>query len=142
MRISTLQALVAGSAIFANPGAVRVIAEFEEAHKCGRVRKETRRLLLRVLHSTRALDTALQLFVAHHGIPAGRSLGAYLQALETYKHSTLSLLPGSDRLRYQTDIVDKRNVYIHEAGAFPVNEREIAVLLGDMHLCLQQVFGL
>lgn len=88
-RITALQALVAGSVLGGGPLGAIVNAEFEEVVRAGRVRILDRRYLLQVLHATRALDSALRGFIAHHGIPnGGNSLGSYLRAL---RHNPLPI---------------------------------------------------
>jgi hypothetical protein len=41
--------------------------------------------------------------------------------------------------RNQASIVDVRNVYMHEAGAFPAIDSKVQVLVSEMHACLAAV---
>jgi hypothetical protein len=93
-RIAALKGLVAGSVLGGTATETRVNAEFDLVVVSGNVRTRSRRYLLQVLHSTRALDSALSAFVAHHAIPnAGHSLGSYLVALRDHTLAGLGRLP-------------------------------------------------
>lgn len=93
--------------------------------------------LLKVLHTTRALDTSLSEVLAHKGwTPTGKfGLGAYLIELE--KHSVLTPRQQSD---FKKAIVDKRNRYMHRAGAMP-NRLEANSILNEMDACLSFVLA-
>jgi hypothetical protein len=142
-RITALQALVAGSALGALPVAATIQNEFEQVALSGRVRILNRRFILQILHSTRALDSALRSFVLHHAIPnGGNSLGGYLHALVHHLLPHLNTLPAARRLHFQNQIVAIRNRYLHEAGTFPANDQALATLVGEMEACLTEVFSL
>lgn len=139
-RILTLQALAASiPCIAAHSMSSAIQMEFRDVLRARRVRAQLRRRLLEVLHSSRALDTTLAAFVGHHGCFKGkppRSLGAYLIALEVHTLPTLGKLSASQRRHFQSTIVDPRNRFMHEAGAFPVADSELSILLSEMHTCL------
>lgn len=142
-RIQAIQALLAGSAISTSSAYAVIDSEFTEVIRTRRVRQDRRRQLLGVLHSTRALDTALKAFTALHGITVRPpALGKYLSALETHSRPGLSRLPNAQRLQFQLNIVDVRNRYMHEAGAYPANDAEIQTLLSEMDNCLITVLSL
>ena len=142
-RITALQALVAGSVLGGTLLAAAVNAEFDEVARAGRVRILNRRYLLQVLHATRALDSALRGFIAHHGITnAGNSLGSYLYALRNSPLPVPSPLAEAQRLYFQNQIVDVRNTYMHQAGTAPLNDNELVILVADMETCLTDVFNL
>lgn len=144
-RVDTLKALVAGSVIGTHSAENTLIEEeFDEAGSTMRVPQLRRRKLLQVLHTTRALDSALKCFLTHHGIPlGGRSLGSYLTGLKNNAgHTTLSPLLEVSRLRYQTNIADPRNQYMHQAGAYPNTDGDIMTLVSEMHACLTEVLAL
>lgn len=89
--------------------------------------------LLKVLHTTRALDTSLKQVISHKGWNSTSdlySLGAYLLVLT--QHGVLS---ENQRKDFQKSVVDKRNKYMHEAGAMP-NKLEADAILNEMHSCL------
>jgi hypothetical protein len=139
-RVTALQALVAGSRIPAvTAGAV--LAELNEVATSGRVRRLYRRLLLQVLHGTRALDSALVALIVVTGGAAPTSLGNALVYLQRTGLNG-NRLPEPLRRRYQRDIVAVRNLYMHQAGAFPATVGEVAQLLDDMQACLADALNL
>jgi hypothetical protein len=103
---------------------------------------ESRRRLLQILHSTRALDTALKAFVQHHAIQAKPSLGGYLTALTGHQVVGLRRLTPARQAQYQQRIVSPRNKYMHEAGTAPTDHHEILGLLSEMQSCLAEVTAL
>jgi hypothetical protein len=142
-----MQAILAGTCIGAHPAGAHVNAEFEAVHQAGRIRNFNRRRILEVLHSARALDSGLKAFVQHHGCQEPgkqppNAMGGYLHALQ--KHTVLGLgqITGIQRSQFQASIVSKRNTFLHEAGAFPVNDMEVDALLSEMHTCLTTVVAL
>ena len=143
-RVQTVRALVAGSVIAANTIQMTAIdLELEEAAKTVRIPQPSRRRLLQVLHTTRALDSSLREFLAVHQVPPGNSLGSYLKRLrDNNAHPVIAPLPAASRTRFQTRIVDLRNRYMHEAGAFPATKGETMQLLSEMHECLVEVLAL
>jgi hypothetical protein len=139
-RISALTAIVAGNPLPPHQSGV-VQRELGEVYAVRTVRNTARRLLLQVLHSTRALDTGLTALITVAGGPQPHSLGNALLYLErTGIHG--NHLPAALRRRYQTNIVDSRNKYMHEAGVFPVVDLEVALLLSEMQACLVDAFRL
>lgn len=144
-RINTMRALIAGHpAIAGSPSSVQIDKEFEDAKRARHVWRKQRRQLLEMLHSTRALDSALKVFTTHHGCcPAHPALGRYLHALRTHTSSSLTgRLSSSEVGRFQTSIVRPRNRLMHEAGAYPTNDAEILGLLAEMQDCLTIVLSL
>jgi len=136
------QAVIAGTCIQANPGYLAVRDEFNAVVQAGQVHARHRRLLLQVLHSTRALDSALVSFLAQRAIPAGRSLGQNLYVLRDHQRPGLNRLPERRRAHYQGSIVAGRNRYIHRAGQYPAGDHEWHQLLVEMHACLTEVLRL
>src|SRR5689334_13912003 len=110
-----MKALVQASAELSANAAIcsTVCAEFDEAVRVSAIPAEGRRRLLQILHSTRALDTALKAFVHHHAIPAKASLGGYLNALTGHRVAGVRRLPPPRQTQYQQRIVDPRNKYMH-----------------------------
>ena len=144
-RIIALQTLVAGSVIAGTPQEAVVNNEFGEVIASGYVRRIPRRYLLQVLHSTRALDSALLAFLLHYGIAPPlpqRALGRYLRALRDHALLVIGTLPEARRAHYQNAIVNLRNDYMHRAGAAPNNDVEVATLVAEMEACLAEVFTL
>jgi hypothetical protein len=143
-RIRTIQAIIAGSpAIVNDPLYDVIIREFDEVYCARRVRIRDRRRLLQVLHSTRALDTCLRVFIDFHNCPSARSLGGYLRSLQNHRSPTLrGRLSHPERHRFQNSITNNRNRYMHEAGAYPTDDNEVAQLLSEMQDCLLIVLAL
>jgi hypothetical protein len=148
-RIRTIQVLLAGSApISTSPVGAMVQSEFGEVHAVRKVRMSSRRRLLEVLHSSRALDTALKAFVSHHRCSgpkikkAPTGLGSCLFILSNHATPGLGNLTATQRALFQSNIVGKRNLYLHEAGAFPSTDSEVNVLLADMDVCLATIVAL
>lgn len=64
-----------------------------------------------------------------------------LYQLETTGIHGNQLPPGTAAF-FQSRIVNVRNRYMHEAGAFPASQSEISALLSDMDACLTQSYRL
>lgn len=143
-RIKAIQALVAGSVVASAPILCSAIQnELSEVYRVDRVKPLQRRRLLQVLHSTRALDSFLGQFTDHHGCRGNSgSLGQYLQQLTNHRVRGIRQLNQAKRTHFQRNIVDKRNKYMHEAGAFPTNDGEIIRLLAEMQNCLVEIVNL
>ncbi|GJM16103.1 MAG: hypothetical protein DHS20C13_14300 [Thermodesulfobacteriota bacterium] len=143
-RIRAMQSLIAGTPCFSGQEPT-IINEYQDVYLCRRIRSNKRKLLLQLLHSTRALDTSLKNFVTYHNCNVnGNSLGSYLRSLiRPHHHSSLSGSLTRPQVDYfQDKIVNKRNHYVHEAGAFPSSDREIEILLNEMQNCLTIVLAL
>ena len=146
-RINTLQAILAGTCIGTAPVGSTIQAEFLAVHQAGRIKTSHRRRILEILHSARALDSALKAFIQHHGchVPGQRApntMGGYLHALEKHRVPRLGQINATQRTTFQTAVADKRNTFLHEAGTFPISDIEVATLLSDMHACLTTVVAL
>jgi hypothetical protein len=142
-RIQAIQTLLVGSALSTSPSFAVINSEFAEVIRTKRVRQNRRRQLLGILHSTRALDSALKAFTTLHSITVHTSsLGGYLRALEIHTRPGMSQLPNAQRRQFQSNIVNVRNRYMHEAGAYPANDAEIQTLLSEMDNCLITILSL
>jgi len=139
-RVTALQTLIAGSPLPPND-IQRVIRELNEVFVAGRVRIPYRRLLLQVLHSTRALDSTLGGLITASGGAPPNSLGNALRHLKRtgLNRNRLTETLGS---HYQREIVKPRNTYMHQAGSYPASTAEIAKLLADMQQCLVDAVNL
>ena len=140
-RVHTLQALCAGLPCLATSSSLgNIQSEFAEVHAVGRIRFVRRRRILEILHSTRALDTTLRVFITHHGCTGRRGtprgLGQYLCALRDHSVAGLGHLTPTDTQRFVRNISDERNRYIHEAGKNPTADVDVQILLSEMHACL------
>lgn len=141
-RIRTIQTLLAGSVIANDVSFVSILDELDEVLRSRRVLRRKRKQLLQILHSSRAVDTSLKVFVGHHaGAQQELALGTYLTRLATGV-GTLQKLPTNSAKRYKRNIVKPRNYYMHSAGAFPANEQEILIFLSEMHACVVEIIAL
>lgn len=142
-RIDTINAIVTGSSIANEHECNLVLGEFNEVYRCTKISQKNRKHLLQVLHSTRGLDSALSAFVRinslHVQVPA---LGGYLKSLTEHSNPALNSLSQAERSRFQREIVNIRNKYMHEAGSFPNQEQVVTNLLSEMHACLSRVTAL
>jgi hypothetical protein len=95
--------------------------------------------LLKLLHTTRALDTCLSEVIAYMGWNTQSSdpkgLGSYLLTLRKN-----GVLTEEQRIDYRRSLADKRNKYMHEAGAMP-DKLEANSILNEMHSCLVVVLA-
>jgi hypothetical protein len=142
-RVHMLKTLITGSVVQADGQYADILNEFDETYKASKITKAQRKYLLQVLHSTRAMDSALRAFTDYHRIPPRRrSLGGYLHSLEHHGNSGLHRITNTQKNHYQTNIVNVRNHYMHDAGAFPISAVEIHNLLSEMESCLVLAFSL
>jgi hypothetical protein len=133
-RVETLRVLVGGNQALA--GSARLSAIYGEFNLLAGSRRNqsSSGWLLCVLHTTRALDTSLaELLKAKNWQVQSHSIGAYLTELQKR-----SVLTHSERSLYQAQVGDKRNKYMHEAGAMP-QKLEADHILSHMHACLESV---
>src|SRR5690348_2083763 len=101
-RILTLQVLIAGSVIRADPSYQAIQSEYIALTAVKKVPQLPRRRLLEVLHSSRALDTFLRVFTQMHGCKVtAPSLGGYLKSLESHANPKLSFLAPALVKQYQ-----------------------------------------
>jgi hypothetical protein len=147
-RIETLQVLVDGSSLALTYVAEcsLVSTEFQSVSDVHSTPQVHRRWLLQVLHSTRAIDTYLYAFVRCFGYMPPQTppahLRAYLQALRGSPTSGRGSLNSQQYARFKADIVYPRNRYMHEAGAYPMNDQEVLSLLAAMYDLVSTVDGL
>lgn len=143
-RLETMKALtVSSTEIAASPTTQAAIKwEFDEALSAGNLSFGSRRFLLQVLHSTRALDTFLSSFLSFHAIVPGKSLRNHLNNLEGYTGNSFSRLPGGRAQYYQNTVIDSRNKYMHQAGTSPQDHFEMVTLLTEMQKCFSEVLSL
>ena len=136
-RVDTLRVIMSGSPYIQNSSRRNaIIGEVNRINGVSRAAKSNG-WLLAVLHTTRALDTALAEIVDAKGWKTTKtvSLGGYIVAL-----ASNGILSPFERNEYQNDLVNKRNKYMHEAGAMP-NQVEANAILGKMHACIVAVLA-
>ncbi len=146
-RIDTMVALLRGSIIGKNVPSEysSIIGEFNELERVNNVKPRNRKNILKILHSTRALDTTLRTFLDMHGIRNPKedfSLGIFIKKLSNHDKESLSKLNESSRKKYQKEIVDKRNAYMHKAGKYPIDDNEVNEILSEIESCVIEVLNL
>lgn len=144
-RIRTINMILNASRIGGQPEAATIANEFNEVVRINSIRPLNRRCLMQVLHSTRALDSTLAVFLRVRGVrlqDGERSLGAYLRRLRNHGVAGMTLLPHREQQHYEHNIVRPRNRYMHQAGAYPPGIHDIQRLLNEMHACLVRALNL
>lgn len=132
-RVDTIR-VIAGQnqALKTSPKLSAILGEFNRIISAERYKKDYG-WLLKVLHTTRALDTSLNVVIMHkawNGATDPNSLGSYLKILAN--KGVLTPRQGKD---FQRTIVKKRNKYMHQAGAMP-DKLEADSILSEMQSCL------
>lgn len=136
-RVDTMRILVSSHAsLHHSPKLSDIVGELNRVESVAKVPKHNG-WLLSILHTTRALDTALREVLKHKSwLPAKEhSLGGYLKALETH-----NIVTPSERSNWTRLIVNRRNRYMHSAGAMP-NQFETDIVLSEMQACLTVVLA-
>lgn len=140
-RIKTIEALIEGSAVQKEPEHVHIRAEYGEVLNVASVSPAARRMLLEVLHSCRAFDSFLKVYVRLHGYKTKRepkSMGDYLWALKENGR-----IDKRRRKYFQDHIAGERNKYLHEAGIFPsAEDTDVPKLLSEMESFMSEALGL
>jgi|WetSurMetagenome_2_1015567.scaffolds.fasta_scaffold682117_2 hypothetical protein len=110
-RLDAIRCLVVGSVVSADHDYTNILGELNEVERVRKVVEKARRRLLQILHTTRTLDSLLLAYMRQKGIALGHntmSLGGYLNALSANGRITTAAVQ-----RYQRNIVDVRNRYMH-----------------------------
>jgi len=149
-RIKTLRVLLHGNNVMKDSARISlIIGELECVKAAKKISDEPRGRLLQILHATRALDSSLRSFIEESCAyltvpiipPIDYSLGSYLVWFVNHDIPSIPKMQESQRLGFQNRIVKERNRYVHQAGAFPSNDGEVAQLLTEMDTCLSIVLG-
>lgn len=123
------------------PNKINKINDLSDEYKISQSLKKTINApLYRLLHITRIFDTCLNLYLDSIGeLRDQHSLGSYLIQLSksTSKHSALN---GGLKQRYQKEIVDERNKYMHTAGTIPT-KKVVKNASERIYECLQVVMA-
>ena len=106
------------------------------------VSDQQQQLLNKVLHTTRAMDTCMKTFLEINGVnPSGHAMGNYLSDLRKGKAGKFERLNGGLSQRIQDDVVEKRNRFMHVAGAYP-SKNEAEQIAEDVASYLQTILNL
>lgn len=119
---------------------VRITDEFDQLLQLSSVNPERRRMLLEIVHACRALESTLDVMLAHFGIvivDKDKSLGKFLNTL----NSSAVVGPGRlvDRIdnhsktRYQDLVTKVRNNMMHRAGAYPASTKDLDGFMSVVH---------
>lgn len=142
-RIHTIIALLTASGVAAARDLNAIKTELQDLLAANRVSPQKRKFILKVLHTTRSVDSMLKAFVVHHHIVGTKhSIGGYLHQLERHTNASLHKLSASERAYYQHKIGDIRNEHMHNANHYPSSERDVNALINEMHVLMARVFAL
>lgn len=145
-KLQTIKALVDGNRILnQDPGITRGLRnELNAIENAASTNSKQRRLLMQVLHTTRALDTSLRVYLGKRGVlTSGKnSLGAYLHEASTHKVMTVGHLHPKRHQHFHDAVVVPRNKYLHRADSYPRDENEVMKLLCEMYACMEEVLVL
>ncbi|TCD00277.1 hypothetical protein EZ449_21010 [Pedobacter frigidisoli] len=139
-RINTIVALLNSNSNLSSGNLNKVKAELHQVVDVHGISPTRRRNLMKVLHSTRALDSTLNAFVEFHNIKNNaKSIGQYLSQLQKHNEQSLQNLSASERSRYQRSIADLRNKHLHTADSYPANEAEVNNIIGEMQTLISRL---
>lgn len=142
-KTETLIQILDSTKISNSPNYTKIKSEIKEVLSDHSIDKQNKRNLLKITHTTRAIDTSLESFLAEHGILNGEvSLGQYLYKLRDHNKNDIDKITEAERNFYQKNIVDLRNSYMHSAGKVCTNDKEVNELLNNMQVLLTRVAGL
>lgn len=114
----------------------------ESSTKC--IPDPQRQQLNRVLHSTRAFDSGLRLFLEKHGRldVTLHSIGNYIKVLQNVRiGDRFRQLNGTDAANINTLITNERNKYMHAAGQFPT-KAQADIIVGKILDYYQRILSL
>ena len=139
-RINTIVALLNSNPNLSNGNLNKVKAELRQVIDVHSITPTRRRNLMKVLHSTRALDSTLNAFVSFHHIKNNaNSIGQYLVQLTNHNLQHLATLSPSERSRYQHSIARLRNMHLHTADSYPANEQEVNTIIAEMQTLISRL---
>jgi hypothetical protein len=142
-RVNTIVALINSCPAFGGSMTNKIKREFHQVVDVEKVSPTHRKNILKVLHSTRALDTALKTFLDYHAISNGSySIGSHLYQLNRHTKRFLGKISDSERVKFQRTIVDIRNTYLHQADSYPRNDSEVLAVISEMHSLMTRITAL
>jgi hypothetical protein len=141
-RINTIVALLNSNSAITHANFRTLKAEFEQVLEVNSISPMTRRNLMKVLHSTRGLDTTLKNIVSHYHLGVVHSLGPLIDKFYNHSHSTFGKMFQIECNRYKRSIADIRNTHLHSAGSYPRTEGDVSNLISEMEALLTRVLSL
>jgi hypothetical protein len=143
VRIKTIVAILNSLSSISHSDLNKIKNEFNQVTSIESISPPKRRNIMKVLHSTRALDSTLSSILRHYGIKGdSHSLGQYLRTFQTHNNPGLDKISAVERNKYQASIVKVRNKHLHEADVYPTNESEVYGLLSEMESLLTRIVTL
>jgi hypothetical protein len=141
-RINTIIALLRPNAAITSSSFNMLKAEFSQIYLVDSISPMTRRNLMKVLHSTRALDTTLKTIITYYNLGAANSLGPLIDKFRNHNNPNLGQMSRRECEFYKRSIADIRNKHLHKAGSYPRNEGEVSNLLSEMEALVARVSNL
>jgi hypothetical protein len=142
-RINTIIAIVNSSPSLTNANVNKIKTEFKQVLDVDTITPSKRKHILKILHSTRALDSTLKAILDHYSIRNGKhSIGQYITQFTVHTLPTLGKLSTSERSKYQKKIADIRNTHLHNADSYPRNDSEVFQLISEMQTLITRVTSL
>lgn len=142
-RIDTIIAIINSNTALTSVNINKLKTEFKQVIAVDVISPDKRKNILKILHSTRALDSTLKSILDHHHIRNGKhSIGQYITQLTIHNSTSLGKLSQSERSKFQTSIADVRNTHLHTADSYPQNDREVNELISEMQSLITRVASL
>lgn len=121
----------------------KIKIEFNNVNSVDTITPAHRKNLLKVLHSTRALDSTLKSILDFYGIRnTTYSLGQYLRQFERHTSPLLGRINPTERNKFQDTIIDLRNLYLHKADSYPRNDSAVNEIISEMHSLVSRIVSL
>ena len=142
-RIDTIVALLNSNPAIIPTNFRKLKSEFEQVIAVNILTPMTRKNLVKILHSTRALDTTLQILISHYGLAANiYSLGPLIDKFSNHTSTRLGTMTRVETNRFKRSIADVRNKHLHNAGSYPRDEGEVYQLISEMEALITRVLAL
>ena len=142
-RINTIIAIINSNGALTSANVNKLKTEFKQVIEVDVINPSKRKNILKILHSTRALDSTLKSILDHHHIRNGKhSIGQYITQLTIHTNTSLGTLSQSERAKYQRSIADVRNTHLHTADSYPRNDSDVYELISEMQSLITRVTSL
>lgn len=142
-RINTIIAIVNSSPSLTNANVNKLKTEFKQVTDVDAITPPKRKHILKILHSTRALDSTLKAILDYYSIRgSNHSIGQYLYQFAGHRHPTLGKISASERDKYIREISKVRNNHLHNADSYPRNDSEVFQLISEMQALITRVTSL